>query len=212
MGFLDRFRQRRAGAAEPEPPGPDPAELYRLTSADGAPVPTVYGGSGTVRLRRAGRVELPDGAVVACDPFVGPDDPPLARRVAPGTYGVELRVLELDGDERVAAAVLVLADSRPERWEPAGPSGYPVDSATGCFAAPGALAELARALGEDDDPLTAALEATYRHTWSWAELALPGGGVVAFSSGDGDGIYESWWGFADDLPVCLLTDFALVEA
>lgn len=36
--------------------------------------------------------------------------------------------------------------------------------------------------------------------------------MLLFASGWGDGTYSSYWGYAaDDSPVCLLTDFGVVD-
>ena len=53
-------------------------------------------------------VELPDGRMVACDPH----DPavPLARRLPPGRYAAQLRVVDLGGRDQRTTAVLLRAD------------------------------------------------------------------------------------------------------
>jgi hypothetical protein len=128
----------------------------------------------------------------------------------------------------VAAAMVRFAAEDPVRWElgeferplPAqtimtsnGPvPGYGVDGGTGAFM------DRATADCYDEhivDELTKRLLDQHGMLWCWAELALPGargGNVVAFSSGIGDGAYVSYWGLSEnDEPVCLITDFAVMN-
>jgi hypothetical protein len=90
-----------------------------------------------------------------------------------------------------------------------------VDSGTGCFASPEALAAFTAmpSAGADQDPLINALEANGVPTWSHACLDVgPNLNVVAFSTGYGDGVYATFWGLdAQGAPVCALTDFGFVE-
>jgi hypothetical protein len=98
--------------------------------------------SAEVALVEAGKLVLPTGSIVACDPLVSlGNHRPFARSVAPGTYRV---VIALHGGDVVYASV-VLGEGVPRRWVPAvfagqselegteGVPGYGVDSGTGCF-------------------------------------------------------------------------------
>ena len=236
MGFLSRLRRRKATAGSELVPPLAPGDLYELTRTDGARF--VSGGiSVVVRLHDVGALELPAGEIVACDPFTSAGDArAFTRAVPPGAYPVELRVFELPetDDKRVGVALVRLAEGEPERWEPAVTAGqdvstlkdgetfgYGVDSGTGCFAAPEALAELGAALDDHyratrsyQDPLMKALEAADEPTWSRAVLDYGShGNVVAFSTGFGDGFYTTHWGLdARGDAVCLITDFDLVYA
>lgn len=146
------------------------------------------------------------------------------------------------GDQRVAYALLPLNDRAAVRWENAVPQGrsleelqpgyaygYPVDAGTGCFMD----ADAARALAAPSTPMTAGQEAgvdevkdlsdellklqeqTYVATWSWANLVTDpdtGANVIAFSSGQGDGFYSTYWGYdAAEERVALVTDFGIVD-
>jgi hypothetical protein len=179
-----------------------------------------------VRLHRAGELVLPSGRIVACDPLIMLRTPAFAREVVPGRYPVLLSVAQGGSDQRVAAAAVEFVAGgaiAAERWDLAllpgqdpatlGPRqffGYGVDAGTGCFMD----AQLTAAL-ETAGPggLDAALAATYVPTFSWANLELGDGSVVAFSSGWGDGSYASYWGFdSAGCVVALATDFnVLVE-
>ena len=92
-----------------------------------------------------------------------------------------------------------------------------VDSATGCLAGPQALAALHAPDARGAQPLDGLVEAlgeTERSTWCWANHTVgPGGNVIAFSTGYGDGSYPVFWGLAaDGGPVCLLVDLRVLDA
>lgn len=182
----------------------------------------------TIRLHDIGLLEVPSGTIVACDPFLV-DGPPLARKVAPGSYLVTLAVAQFtSGDQRVAAATVRFRDDLPLRWEVAtfdttprkrgADPGYPVDAGTGCFMDLGAQATIQAQPTVWPTPSYVALEKqlmteNYRHTWGWAiyqpDPASPAN-CVAFMSGYGDGVYASHWGLDQaGVPVCLTTDFEL---
>jgi hypothetical protein len=56
------------------------------------------------------------------------------------------------------------------------------------------------------------MEATYVHTWDWADFAVADANVMAFHSGYGDGVYPTYWGLdPSGAPACALTDFLLIE-
>jgi Protein of unknown function (DUF4241) len=185
-----------------------PARLFALTAEPGRVLPP----SITVIHEELGELDLPEGRVVACDP----QDPgvPLAQRLPPGRYPAQLRVASLGGrDQRTAAVLLRTGDDPPVRWEPAGPE-LSIDSATGCLAAPLALAALHAPGTPLLDGLLEALGATERPTWCWANHPVgPDGNVIAFSTGYGDGAYPVFWGLAaDGGPVCLLVDLRVLDA
>jgi len=174
---------------------------------------------------------LPSGRIVACDPIVDPEMVPFIVTLPAGRVQCQLSIARLDsGDERVAFAWLGRDASRvaswelglrgeqdPERLEPDGYFGYPVDSGTGGYMDAQTATTLAT-LGENDekwwDRLIAALEVTQRDTWAWANF-LPvdhGANVLAFSSGFWDGLYPTYLGLDADGALCgFLTDFLVAD-
>ena len=66
-----------------------------------------------------------------------------------------------------------------------------------------------------DETLADVMEQTYANTRSWGEVIVDsasGLNVIAFSSGWGDGTYDSYWGLnSGGEAVCLLTDFRVVR-
>lgn len=174
---------------------------------------------------------VPSGRIVACDPFVYADAFPFARTVPPGRYPVVLALADFarSADQRVAAAMLRLRETEPVRWELAtlgeddtnGSKGYGVDSGMGAFMDDEAVEALLGIMGEagDDDYLLHRLE-DQRGSGSsfgpeWFDLRLDektGLNIALFTSGWGDGIYASYWGFdADGGLACLVTDLRVLD-
>ena len=182
----------------------------------------------SVAVREIGRLHLPSGQIVACDPSACPETPPFPRAVPPGTYPLRLAIAtDRRGDQRVAYAGVFCSDAHIEHWEladiPEAAGGRPdmeyrygVDSATGCFGAAEAMSRFEAALEEWPeymDQLTDQLKETYVDTWSWAECAQfgPDGNVFLFSSGHGDGSYPSYFGLdATGAAVCVVTNFRVL--
>jgi hypothetical protein len=93
--------------------------------------------------------------------------------------------------------------------------GYPVDSGTGSFMDLRAAKKLDKRMASDDDyfhEIIREMDLTYVHTRSWAMLELDCDSemnAAVFSSGVGDGLYASFWGWSGDSLACLVTDFGL---
>ena len=228
IGLLDRFRSRGHDASTLAQAA---ADVYTKTR-DGARIASVDQ-TATIRVHTIGDVSLPTGRLVACDPLVVPDTEPFTRPVPRGRHPVETRVAEFDdGDQRVACALVRFSPGDPTDWELAALRGqradrlrgdeyvgYGVDSGTGCFASPEALALFAETLASlddgEDDPLIRALEETRVDTWDHADLVVGPDDldVVAFSTGFGDGRYPTYWGLdAQGQLVCAMTEFFVVDA
>ena len=168
--------------------------------------------------------------ICACDPLVCPDTPPFTQKVPTGRFPVYLSIAHIRTDRRVGFAALVFSKEPVHRWEmallpkqnisklkPEEIFGYGVDSGTGCFIDSHSAALLnTRMQGEDAyyEVITDELDKTQVNTWAWANIELssnPSANFVAFSTGYGDGMYASYFGFgADKVPLCLVTDFGLI--
>jgi hypothetical protein len=215
--------------ASPAPPPLAPEDLYAAFESPGKALS--FGQAVAVAVEDAGHVVLPTGRLVASDAFII-DALPFTTTVQPGRHPVSvLRADFPDGDRRVAAAMVRVAQAEPVRWELAlvegqdpstlGPGeffGYGVDAGTGSFTSPEATARL-----KD-------LAAYERYSLALMAGMNPGGGVfpltfsveidpgsgsnvVAFSSGFGDGAYASFTGFdGQGRPVVVVTDFAVLDA
>jgi hypothetical protein len=147
-----------------------------------------------------------------------------------------------NGDERIAGALLQLRDAAPVRWEPADwvrdadtahseadqeaatdsaalEDAYGVDSGFGAFMDEAAIEALLEHIEADDndDYLQGRLDSLGLVGGpEWFDIPLDeehGANMLLFTSGWGDGVYPSYWGYAaDDGPACLLTDFGVVDA
>jgi len=201
------------------------APAFTIAFEDGGRAVSSFG---DVRFYRQplGELYLPSGRIAACDPFVDPEVAPFARAVPSGRYPVDLAVARFDdGDERVAAARLRFGVGEPARWEPAvtgrggrDDGGYGVDSARGCLASTEALTVHAGRLAEGDEHterIGEAMARSYRHTREWANVVLDeesGLNIIVFSTGMGDGFYDSFWGLDPaGRPACLVTDFGIID-
>jgi hypothetical protein len=174
----------------------------RFVDDDGAPM--------AVRVERLGAIDV-DGLAVG-DPLTnmiqvvrapaGHD--PIRATGCP----IDLAVVTFaNRDERVAAARLRLSPRPVVRWEQSNAS-LAIDTGTAGVITGARIDELDDALMES---LFAALEASYRDTWSKARIDRGGTTAVAFSSGLGDGVYPAYWGLDDDgAPAALALDFDLL--
>ena len=193
-----------------------------------------------LRTIRIGELPIPSGRVILVDPFLmSTRDRPLTVSVPPGRYPVDLAVADAgDSGQRVALARLLISDTPPVRWalavtdeqDPATLTGdqifgYGVDAGTGAFVDAGVPTWLeGRYPSSDADGYMALVDSWQARGEAAApELGIPygfalveplgPGGAAMFSSGWGDGYYASWVGYgADDRPVVIVTDFAVITA
>jgi len=180
----------------------------------------------SVAYESVGSITVSSGALIVCDPMLMSDGIRYTQPVTPGAYPVEvLRARFPDGDwrgTRNALAILRLSAEAPVTWRMAmRPDeserqlargerfGFGVDSACAC------IVDASAAIGS---PL---LDADW-----FDRVSDVGGGTAAIIPGDpalgadlfvctsglGDGLYSSYWGFdvAGKL-ACLVIDFDLVE-
>ena len=178
-----------------------------------------FAGPIEVATRTIGDLKVPTGRIAASDPFTtefGDRNEPLVGAAPTGVFPVEVALAKYDnGGIRVACARIRFEDHPAVRWEDLGQpdqfggiAGYGVDSGTACFFD-------VEACGAVDEPTTEAwLDAFERNrvnSWGWHVADVGAANVVMFSTGSGDGIYESYWGYdADGQIVELVTDFGLL--
>ncbi|MFB2922185.1 DUF4241 domain-containing protein [Aerosakkonema funiforme] len=179
-----------------------------------------------------GELVLTSGKLVACDPLTLMGAEPFSVTFTPGRYPVILSIahIQRNNDRRVAYAMLRLSDRTPVRWEMATlPDedisslkegqifGYGVDAGTGGFMDEEVLQIMDDSIyeGTYQESLTykllEALEKNYSTTWKWANMRVDESteaNVIAFSSGWGDGVYATYFGYdAEDNIVSVVTDF-----
>jgi hypothetical protein len=184
------------------------------------------GASGDViemRVVALGDLRVPTGRLCVADPLTtnyGQPNVPLAREVPTGSFPVEIAVAMLaNGDQRVACARVRLRALHAVHWEPAGfeggraPGGddiaaYGVDAGMGSFFDAAARARVDEVTTE---AWLAAMNARSRDTWTWHVAEVGEANVVMFSSGWGDGLYSTFYGFdAGGLLVEIVTDFEVL--
>jgi hypothetical protein len=231
----DADQAASGAAASSLAPTPDVPAPYAL---DTALLALAQSGGGTRRggkemhfsAREIGLLEISTGKVAASDPLVQPDPPGFTQAVPNGRHPVRVLIAAFGSDERIAYAQLRFSDAAPVRWEmahvgtqanePLGEGqffGYGVDAGIGCFMDPRAGELLAERMGVEDDYFEVIIddmEKTYAHTRSWLDFRpnpRAAENVICFSSGWGDGVYPSFFGFDAEGGVAqLVTDFLVV--
>lgn len=208
-------------------PLPVSSEYLALAFADGRKLTDPNYGNVTLVQHPIGDLILPTGYLVACDPFVADVSVPFNLPVPKGTFPVVLTIADYGHDQRVAFASIRFQQILPVKWkmmatggndpatlEPGDHFGYAVDSGTGCLMDHSAGQMLFAKITAEPDYfkfMMAEMEKTYRHTWSWLNLAMGNANVIAFSSGDGDGAYATYAGLnADEQVVAIVTEFQVV--
>jgi hypothetical protein len=183
--------------------------------------------------REIGHLIVTSGALAASDPFVSPNPAPFTQAIPAGRYPVSVAIACFgeERDERVAFARVELSRLPALAWtmaltegqDPAalehdGYFGYGVDAGTGCFMDPVAGQLLAERMERDDEYFNVimdGMQTTYRHTRSWLDWRPSpeqDANIICFSSGWGDGLYPSFFGFSSDSHLCaLLTDFLILS-
>jgi hypothetical protein len=205
---------------------PDFGTLLR----NGATSKHILGDVVTVEQHELGMLNLPSGEIIACDPFICGVEP-FEVRVKPGRYPVFIGTAQRDlGDEVdsiVAYALLRFNDEIPVQWQIAtwlGDDlssegeifGYGVDMATGCFMDGTAVQVLEAEFSANGINYMSYLDNQLeKNGRMWADVTLDQAtdlNVILFTSGFGDGVYASYWGYtANGQIACLVTDFGVLE-
>jgi len=174
-----------------------------------------------------GKLAVPSGRVVACDPFLCDRIEAFGRRVPAGKFPVQLAMAKLPNDERVAFARILFADRPAVRWEmalrpgqtlqdlkPGYIHGYGVDTGTGSFMDAATRTSYLAATADEAATMRLVDALNNAPSGSRAWLLRPYGhaNVAMFSSGWGDGFYASYFGLdSAGRVVALVTDFGVVE-
>ena len=190
--------------------------------------------------RRLGRLAMPTGALVACDPLFGLETEPFELPLEPAEYPVILFAAQLRDETLPAYAMLKVGDREPVDWEIATvlgetaeeaneDGGYPVEEGLGAFMDAGTakvLMDYTHAVMPDDDDYRRALRRQiYRRgkeTYSWANVHLQRDAnisraphalnVIAFDAGFGDGLYTTYVGRGEEGKVQqIVTDFEVLD-
>jgi hypothetical protein len=174
----------------------------------------------------AGRLSLPSGRIVACDPLTAGRPTPFIQTVLPGRYTVDLSLARReDGVEFVAMARLKFTNRKPAVWvmallkgqNPAtlsdgGFFGYYSESGTGSFLDADAVSREDFLYSEDIDSLLVELTGNFKPHRYWLDYPIDRRlNMVMFSSGEGEGSYPSYFGIDNEGDICtLVTDFRII--
>jgi len=194
-----------------------------------------------IERRNLGRLHMPTGELVACDPLNAIETEPFDTVLEPGGYQAVLFAAQLRDETLAAYAMLKVGDDPPIRWESASvggadnpmdpyeTGGYPVDSSLGCFmdaATAKALMDYSHTVMEDDDEFRRALRGRVRRRlergYGWANVNLKHDAkvpqadehlnVIAFDAGYGPGLYSTYLGWSDaDELTRIVTDFEVLD-
>ncbi len=186
----------------------------------------------TFSIHNIGELVVTSGRLVACDPFLPPNDFfYFPKSIKPGRYPVIASVAKLQlqqdksqFDERIACVMLRISQKTAVTWEDTDIYGYGVDSAIGSFMDMDAALVLKALYG-------AGGYKEYHHRFytqlgefdyspfndyevvRWASIQVSDtteANVIIFTSGYGDGHYPSYWGYDEQGKLaCLVTDFIL---
>ncbi|SRR5260221_4580566 len=178
--------------------------------------------------RHVGELVLETGHLVACDPLVISDAQPFTLRLPTGSFPVLLSIAQAANDQRVAFSSIRFSEKTPIEWSLLTNAnqdlsklredeyfGYSVDAGTGCFMDLSVSQALVKKLEKQPnfyETIIAGLEKNDVPTWSWLDMALGPGNLIAFSSGYGDGLYATYGGFDSQQKIAaVVTDFAVSQ-
>lgn len=183
-----------------------------------------------------GKLVMPGGFVLACDPLLGLHNAqPYTRRVPPGQYPVTMLVAGNNGGKRNALLKMNFSEERALHWELAllpGQAlsaarskntwyGFTADAGIGCLCDGQVqkhffhyLERFFREQPEGDVYTSLFAEALSRNGGLAAAFYLPSSpasNVILFHTGYGDGIYPAYWGLAENGNVCsMVIDFLVL--
>ena len=182
-----------------------------------------------------GKLHLPSGKVVACDPYFCVNAVPFLRTVKPGNYEVQLyRINSQEWGQRIALARILFKPGRTTVFAKAlrqctDSNGYFVDSGIGSFMDALTCQSFAEVFAEyyrsnpHSNYYTDILAAEFKRNainpqdpndiGKWNLHYLPNSelNVAMFASGLGDGFFESFWGLNEDGEITsLVSDFRIL--
>lgn len=181
-----------------------------------------------IERRNLGRLHMPTGELVACDPLHDIESEPFDTALEPGAYQTVLFAADLRDEKLIAYAMLNIGEKPPIRWEaatvggggdnpfdPYETDGYPVDGSLGCFMdaeTAKVLMDYSHSVMEDDDEFRRVLRGRVRRRlergYGWANVNLKHDAkvpqaeghhnVIAFDAGYGPGLYTTYIGWDED--------------
>ncbi|NDV58871.1 DUF4241 domain-containing protein [Bacteroides sp. 519] len=165
--------------------------------------------------RTLGNIKIVSGKIILDDPLIISSQP-LITTFPKGEFPVEIAIARKSGDQRVALAKLLFANNEVVSWDIAlcediKPQkdhiyGYGVDTGTGCFADFEIYQEYETKLTEDiSDYIVDEFDKN-------GNTGLVYENVAMFSTGFGDGFYQSYIGRDKENNItCIITDFQVID-
>lgn len=189
--------------------------------------------------RFIGKLRLPGGFIVACDPLLSLHNAlPFSRKVPPGEYPATMLLARSGFRRRNALLLLKFKDQQPAKFEHAvlpGQTGrftrrhafpgFTADAGIGCICDVHTQKHYNRYLERffKDHPEGDIYDSLFNNAFSRKTRAdeqlcynfylpaQPHLNVIMFHTGYGDGIYPAYWGLAEDGTVCsLIIDFIVL--
>lgn len=170
-----------------------------------------------------GKINLPTGNIICCDPFVDIEDAgTFIQKVPKGEYPVTLCISSCDEwEDRYACVKLTITDNVPVRYEPALTKydtndcfGFFVDAGMGCIIDEQArkkFSDYLASIESDDDFISiydsifsdlleenAKINSKYQRSYGdWLNFTIPNSkeNMTIFTSGFGDGLYPCYFGY-----------------
>ncbi len=219
LGVFDFLLPTVDRQVDPVPQGPGECAPAELSARESVPCPFDPPAvdhplrqrfSRDHRCTRLGELVVTSGRIAVADPLTTEDAPAIAAKVPRGRHPLWLQRDAPEG--RVNAAVVVVGKGVPTRWERAG--SYGVDTGFSGFfdvEAGNAMLQMANEIAAGE--LDAAVHDKLRPAIGAQDLCLElvpqtGANVLLFTSGLGDGIYDTWLGYAGDgALLAIATDF-----
>ena len=173
-----------------------------------------------------GKLKVPSGRIVACDPYLIEEyGNPFTQVFPTGEFPIQLSIARMGVEEAIAFVRIHFCDEPVARWEFAllkdqtpipldgeKSYGYVVDAGMGSFMDE----EAKKALEKKDTPFVAELykelQKNDRGYWKYAIYNFDNHNMVSIPTFMGDGLYSTYIGFdAGGKPCRLLTDFGLFQ-
>lgn len=174
-----------------------------------------------------GKIKISSGKIIACDPLhIDEYGIPFTQVFPTGEFPLQFSIAQFDDVETIAFARISFSEEPVVRWElalqkgqeplPVGGEeihGYGVDGGVGIVMDAEAVKSLdLEALTDMDTELYKEMDKHYHNTWRYAMYNAGTLNVVCFTTGLGDGRYQSYIGYdASGMPCRLLTDFRLFD-
>ncbi len=188
-----------------------------------------------IHTRSPGMLNLPTGKLVACDPIVHPTSEAFDVTLPKGDYPVHVVIAELRDEARIAYATIHVKPDAARSWKVAtvpgedtsllstDEHGYTVVSSLGCFmdaqTADRFVDYLEVHYDDEKTDLEKSLDAQERRATnkgvSFASMThewLEPGNILSFSTGFGEGFYQTYVGKDHDGEISrIVTDFRVLD-